>query len=195
MDCSGYRELISAQLDGETSDLEDAALAAHLRGCRGCSGFQVDARGLQAMRIAASPPVPDQTTAIVRAMRTPARSLGWDLLRGLVAALGLARIAGALGMFLAGGARPHASVELAAAELAVGVGLLIVAIRPSLAPGLVAMLTVLAAATVIGGAGDVMAGRVSWHHELLHVLDAVAAFVVWRLSVRSRTWRGIAVPA
>jgi len=199
MDCTGYRELISAQLDGEVTEVERSALRDHLNACQGCRSFEADAVVVnRAVRVVPSPVVPDQTAVIMRAMALPARSLSGDLLRAAVAALGLARIASAVALFVSvvAAGSSHTSMELAAADLAIGAGLVLVAARPELASGLVAVLVVLAGATVFGGAGDVIAGRVAWNSELLHVVDAAAALLVWRLSLRRLRSRGrIAIPA
>ena len=44
LDCERIREAISAQLDGELSDLEAARLRAHLERCQDCSEFEASAR-------------------------------------------------------------------------------------------------------------------------------------------------------
>ena len=199
MDCTDYRELISAHLDGEAAESEQALMYTHLAGCDSCRRFEADGHALnRGVRLAASPNVPDQTASILRAIGTPKRSLASDLLRALVAALGLARVAQALVLFVtaSGSGGSHARIELAAAELAIGVGLILVAVRPALGAGLVGVLAVLAAATAVGGAGDVISGRVALNGELLHLIDALAALVVWRLSVhRPRPRRRVAVIA
>ena len=43
--CERARAWVSLCLDGELSELEDALLAAHLRGCAACSGYEESVRG------------------------------------------------------------------------------------------------------------------------------------------------------
>lgn len=44
--CEDVREALSARLDGEEVPLSDAAVDAHLAGCRGCEAFRVGAARL-----------------------------------------------------------------------------------------------------------------------------------------------------
>jgi predicted anti-sigma-YlaC factor YlaD len=41
-DCQRAREAVSAQLDGELSELGSARLSAHLRGCDACTAFALE---------------------------------------------------------------------------------------------------------------------------------------------------------
>jgi hypothetical protein len=49
---------------------------------------------------------------------------------------------------------------------------------------LVVVLAVLAVATVFGAVADAAAGRVGWTDELVHLVDAAGAVILWRLSTR-----------
>jgi predicted anti-sigma-YlaC factor YlaD len=53
-DCDRAREAVSAQLDGELSELGSARLAAHLRGCRACTAFALEAASITT-RLRAAP--------------------------------------------------------------------------------------------------------------------------------------------
>ena len=58
LDCERIREAISAQLDGELSDLEAARLRTHLERCEDCSEFEASARfATDALRAAPLEPV------------------------------------------------------------------------------------------------------------------------------------------
>ncbi len=185
MACNDFRELISASLDGETTDVERNTLGSHLSGCASCRDYEATASALhRQFRIAAVPAVPDLTAPILAAMATPAPTFRTDLLRALTAGLGVTKIATALGLFIAafGSTGVHSGTELAAVDLAIGVGFLLAAWKPERATGLVPVLAVLAIATLVGGAADVAAGRVAASTEAFHLLDGVGAVLVWRLS-------------
>lgn len=47
-DCSRARESMSAQLDGELSELGSVRLSAHLRDCSGCSAYALELGGITA---------------------------------------------------------------------------------------------------------------------------------------------------
>jgi predicted anti-sigma-YlaC factor YlaD len=200
MDCTGYHELISARLDGEAGEVEGRALDDHLGHCAACRRYDSEASAMhRRLRIAEVPAVPDQTTRILATIAAPRPTFGNDMLRALLAGLGVAKIAAALGVFLAavsGGAAIHTGTELAAVDLAIGAGLLLAAWRPAKATGLVPVLAVLAVATLVGGVADLAAGRVTLGSEAFHLFDAVGAFLVWRLSLPyADRRRGTPIPA
>ena len=65
MDCDALREALSARLDGEDPGVDDAALDAHVAGCRACRAWAEDAAALHRLvRVRAADPVPDLTAAI-----------------------------------------------------------------------------------------------------------------------------------
>ncbi len=187
MDCQDFRVLISAGLDGEATPLEEAAVAEHLATCAECRRFEDESRAVvTAMRVGEAPVVPDQTAAILQSFDRPEVPLRVDILRVLVGTMGLMRIVTALGLFADAfaGVSTHAGTELAAMEVAIGIGLIFAAARPARSGALVVVLTVLALATVLGAVADVTAGRVDWADELIHVVDAAGAVLLWRLSTR-----------
>jgi predicted anti-sigma-YlaC factor YlaD len=189
VDCQGFQLLISARLDGETNDLEDAALSEHLAKCSACREFEGEAGSLVArLTIKEAPLVPDQTARILQTYHRPRVSFRYDLLRVLVGTLGLIRITAAIGLFSAGFSGVtggHVGTELAAAEMAIGVGLVFASVRPARSGALAVVLAVLAVATVFGAVMDASAGRVGWVDELAHFVDALAAISLWRLSTRT----------
>jgi predicted anti-sigma-YlaC factor YlaD len=187
VDCQGFRVLISANLDGEATPLEEAAVSDHLRTCAECRRFEEESRSVvTAIRVGEAPVVPDQTAAILQSFDRTDVPLRVDILRVLVGTLGLMRIVTALGLFADAfaGMSSHAGTELAAMEVAIGFGLIFAAARPARSGALVVVLAVLALATVMGAVADVTAGRVDWANELIHVVDAVGAVLLWRLSTR-----------
>jgi len=53
-DCQRARESVSAQLDGELSELGSARLSAHLRGCEACTAYALELASI-ATRLRAAP--------------------------------------------------------------------------------------------------------------------------------------------
>jgi anti-sigma factor RsiW len=53
-DCQRARESVSAQLDGELSELGSARLSAHLRGCEACTAYALEVSAI-ATRLRAAP--------------------------------------------------------------------------------------------------------------------------------------------
>jgi predicted anti-sigma-YlaC factor YlaD len=195
MRCDACREALSARLDGvESADLDGAAVDAHLTGCGGCRRWAADAERLhRSMRLRPADPVPDLTSAIMAAAPAVASRgplnvggrLEWARYCLLVVAV--TRLLLALPVIVFGesaGVSVHAARELASWDMALAVGLLVVAWRPRLAPGMLAFAATLAAALVVTTTIDVVAGRVAALGESTHALDLAGIGLVWLLARR-----------
>ena len=69
MDCQGYREVLSARLDGEAGDDERAAAEDHLAGCASCRAFADGADRLGRLaRVGPADSVPDLTDRVLAAL-------------------------------------------------------------------------------------------------------------------------------
>ncbi|MEJ8279961.1 zf-HC2 domain-containing protein [Pseudonocardia spirodelae] len=69
MDCQLYREVLSADLDGEAAAGERAAAAEHLAGCASCRAFRDGAARLgRPSRVGPADPLPDLTDAVLAAL-------------------------------------------------------------------------------------------------------------------------------
>ncbi|MBN9794032.1 hypothetical protein DMP17_36425 [Pseudonocardia sp. TMWB2A] len=69
MDCQGYREVLSACLDGEAGDDERAAAEDHLAGCASCRAFADGADRLGRLaRVGPADPVPDLADRVLAAL-------------------------------------------------------------------------------------------------------------------------------
>ncbi|OLM32665.1 hypothetical protein Ae717Ps2_3560c [Pseudonocardia sp. Ae717_Ps2] len=69
MDCQGYREVLSARLDGEAADDERAMAEDHLAGCASCRAFTDGADRLGRLaRVGPAEPVPDLTDRVLAAL-------------------------------------------------------------------------------------------------------------------------------
>ncbi|GAA4884933.1 zf-HC2 domain-containing protein [Saccharopolyspora cebuensis] len=175
MDCSTFREALSARLDGETGPVPDEALDRHLLRCPDCRAWDERITGLRrGMLVREAPPVPDLTERITAAAR-PKRG---RLLRGALgvvavaqSGLGIAQLLGAAGVH--GAHSTHLSNESAAWNLAIGIGLLWAALRPRAAGG---QLPAFAGFTLIIGAvsaADLLGGHVTAGRVFSHVLVAI----------------------
>ncbi|TCP49952.1 putative anti-sigma-YlaC factor YlaD [Tamaricihabitans halophyticus] len=180
MDCSSWREALSARLDNEEGPLSSQAVDQHLRTCASCQLWWQEANRLRrTMRLVPAPPVPDLSSQIL-AIAPPPRRERWGLRLTLAVialvqcGLGFAQLFGissAHGTH-AGVSALHLSNESAAWNLAVGIGLLAAAMRPRLAAGLVPALlgftVLLGSVSIVDLVGDaVTVGRVVSHTVLL----------------------------
>ncbi|MER7893248.1 zf-HC2 domain-containing protein [Micromonospora sp. NPDC094482] len=184
MGCEQWREMLSAQLDGEETAAERAAAETHLTECRDCrTWFDQAAAVTRRARLSVSVPGPDLTDVVLGALpaRTPRRR--HRLVLTLRAALGLV---GALQLLVglaqigrgATGAHAHAAAgalasghlwhESAAWNVAVGAGFLFVATRRTPPTGLVPMLSAFVATLVLLSVNDMVTGRVDTSRLVSH---------------------------
>ena len=93
--CDRIRELCSAALDGELSELDDARLQSHLATCAGCSAFAATAA--QASLLVRATPlehpeeqivVPGRRLAVARKFQVVAAAAAVTMTVGLSAAIG-----------------------------------------------------------------------------------------------------------
>lgn len=73
-DCQRAREAVSAQLDGELSELGSARLSAHLRECDACAAYALDLASIST-RLRTAPLERPQTSVELPARRRPALQL------------------------------------------------------------------------------------------------------------------------
>lgn len=75
MGCEQWREVLSAQLDGEDTPGEQAAAESHLTGCGECRAwFDRAAAATRRARLSVSVTGPDLTESVLAALPSPARS-------------------------------------------------------------------------------------------------------------------------
>lgn len=198
MRCESIREALSARLDGEASDLGDAAVDAHLHTCRDCSAWSEELGVLHRMvRVREAEVVPDLTTAILgaapaasvtpwRAVRTERVSVArWALF--VVALTQLVLAAPALLLGEDAGATVHVARELGSFDVALAVGLLVAAWQPARAWGLLPVVAALA--LVMGGTAvlDVVRGTATSVGEAHHLLDLAGVAVLWWVAREDRS--------
>ncbi|MDQ1431877.1 MAG: hypothetical protein QOF40_2479 [Actinomycetota bacterium] len=190
MTCMQIHHAISARLDGEDPGLDEASVYGHLATCAGCRAFAHDAEALhRAVRLAPAPPIPDLTPAILAAIGQEDRASGGaetqHALRWILFAIAVTQIAVAIPALLFGsdaGLPVHAARHIGSFDVALGVGFLFAAWRPSRIPGLLPVAVALVVCLVGSSLLDVASGNTAALGEAQHVLDFVGLAVVWLLS-------------
>ena len=187
MNCTHIRQAISARLDGETLGVDSAALDSHLASCADCRAFTASAADLHgAMRLAPAPEIPDLTSGILTAIGAESTRDDTQLaLRWILAILALVQIAIAVPALIFGsdaGLPVHTARHLGSFDVALAVGFLFAAWRPSRIPGLLPVVFALVACLVGSSMLDVISGNTAALSEAHHVTDFAGLVVVWLLS-------------
>ncbi|MEH1015920.1 zf-HC2 domain-containing protein [Micromonospora sp. CPCC 206060] len=199
MGCEQWREILSAQLDGEETRAERAAADTHLAGCTACrQWFDRAAAVTRRVRLSPASPGVDLTDSILATMPRPTASRVRDrLIVGLRGALGLV---GALQLVLGlaqigrGPAAAHVHAgsgvlasghlwhEAAAWNVAVGAGFLFVAARRTAPTGLLPTLSTFVGTLVLLSVNDLVTGRVAPDRLVSHGFLLAGYAVVVALS-------------
>jgi predicted anti-sigma-YlaC factor YlaD len=195
MRCGECREVLSAELDGEASDLELEAASEHLTRCAACREFAARAARLHRQgRLAPAPEVPDLTADILTAIGVSERAeraastLGpLRLVLALVAVLEIATALPALVLGDDSGLTAHAARHAGAFALAIGIGFLYAAWRPRRTSGLLVIASALEASLVLASVLDVATGHASSLSEVQHAPEVVGLVTAWLLSRRAGT--------
>jgi predicted anti-sigma-YlaC factor YlaD len=197
MTCMQIRQGISARLDGEDAGLDDAALYGHLAQCSDCRAFSHDAEALhRAVRLAPAPAIEDRTPAILSAIGDDTTAHEWApavghdadtqrALRWVLVAIAIAQIAIAVPALVLGsdaGIPVHLARHIGSFDVALGVGFLFAAWRPSRIPGLLPVVVALVLCLVGSSLLDVAAGNTAALGEAQHLTDFVGLAVMWLLS-------------
>ncbi|HVM67422.1 MAG TPA: zf-HC2 domain-containing protein [Acidimicrobiales bacterium] len=181
--CEGYREAISARIDGEDPGLAAEPLARHLADCAGCRAFETDALGAtRRARLRSAEPVPDLTGAIMTAISASRRPLPTPFVIRLTLALVAAAQACSAIPALVGndsGATLHIAHEQGAWGLALAAGLAFAAWRPARAGALLPFLAVFVATMAALTLVDVVTGRVAPTAEVPHLMAAIGLALLW----------------
>jgi predicted anti-sigma-YlaC factor YlaD len=179
MACERWREMLSAQLDGEDDPADRPLVDEHLASCADCrqwldraatvnrltrTGVAVPAPDLTAAIMAAAPAAPAKRALITRSLAAGSLYLALAVVGAVQLILGLTQVGGG-----ASGANLHAGLdatpghlwhESAAWNVAVGAGFLFIALRRSRPTGLVPMLTAFVGMLLLLSINDLSAGRV-----------------------------------
>ncbi|HXY94932.1 MAG TPA: zf-HC2 domain-containing protein [Acidimicrobiia bacterium] len=203
MTCTHIRHAISARLDGEDPGIDDAVVDTHVATCAACRGFVASATRLhRATRLGAAPDVPDLTPAILAAIgdagQSPAPAPPDSAvpetqlaLRWVLATIAIVQIAVAVPALVFGsdaGLPVHTARHLGSFELAIAVGFLFAAWRPSRIPGLFPVVAALVACLAASSLLDVIAGNTAALSEAQHATDFAGLVVLWLLSRTLPSW-------
>ncbi|MGY1592920.1 zf-HC2 domain-containing protein [Geodermatophilus sp. SYSU D00708] len=206
MQCTPYREALSARLDGEHPGLPAGELDAHLASCAACAVWARRAELVtRRARLAPAPAVPDLTAAVLGALprelpgaAAAARArLAATALRLALLAVGVAQAGFAWPALASGAAAMSAPVHMAhesgAWNLGIAAAFLAVAAAPRLAAGALPFLGTAAVLLAVLTVADLRAGHVHADRALAHLVLLVGVALVATVAWRGRRRR--AVPA
>jgi predicted anti-sigma-YlaC factor YlaD len=180
--------------DGESGEIDDRLVAAHVARCPGCQSFKrsIDLERLgNSPTFARLPPVvemPDLSKSISKLTAAADRAAHWSVLRIVLAVVAAQVIAFALPALVLGeeqDAATHSARHLGAFGVAYGVALLVVVVRPARARSILPVALVLAGAQVIGAIVDLASGRIPLSGEVRHLPQLISVFLIWFLAVPS----------
>ncbi|MET8147923.1 zf-HC2 domain-containing protein [Actinoplanes sp. NPDC049668] len=199
MACERWREMLSAQLDGEDDPADRDRVDEHLSGCAGCrewleraaavnrltsTGLVADVPDLSAAIVAALPPAPGRRRG--RLLAAGPLYVALAAVGAVQLILGLAQVGGgASSLHVHSGldATPgHLWHESAAWNVAVGAGFLFIALRRSRPTGLVPMLTAFVGMLLLLSVNDLSAARVDGERLVSHGFVILGYLIVVALS-------------
>jgi predicted anti-sigma-YlaC factor YlaD len=197
------RAELSARLDGEQSEELANPLAEHLATCHSCQQWQRGAVTLTTrVRRAPSQGGPDRTAEILAAVLADQAPRPSRIRRRFLFQVraGLAAVtAGQFAVFIlpalvlghAGAGVPvHASHELGAFELAMTIGFVVAAFRPSLARGILPLVAVASGTLLILAVVDSALGYTTLSDEAPHLVTLAGALLVFLMARLSRGTEG-----
>jgi predicted anti-sigma-YlaC factor YlaD len=193
MRCDDARSALSAQLDGEAFSVPKRELDAHLGGCSLCGAWLEGAERITRTVRVQRVEVPDLTARILAAVRADGSlPVAKRALVGVAERLGLRWALGIItvvqlmlaipDLLGAVGHEAHAGREVAAFDIALAVGLLVVACYPEyarvFAPVVATLVVCFASASVL----DIMEGLITPDRVAVHSIALVQAGLVWLLA-------------
>lgn len=196
VDCDVAKEALSARIDGEREPVPAARVDEHLSTCESCRGWYTHAveQTQQLRRLAGRSQVAAVAAPSERA--APRRQLpsttAW--LRSTLAAVGVIQVGVAVAQAVGAnvGTSPaghhammggHLLNESTAWSAALGVIMIVAAVRPTAAAGLAGVLSVFTTILTAYVVNDAMAGAVSLDRMLSHLpalAGTILALLVWR---------------
>jgi predicted anti-sigma-YlaC factor YlaD len=203
MHCADYRELLSAQLDGEATAVESICLEAHLQICTSCHDWAADAACVaevtDAARIASTvelpPDLADRIVDRLPSLRRRHLDRPW-LLRAALCVTGCGQLAlgglsisaafntdSGLGAVQAGAGHTHLLRESAAWNAALGVAFIYVALRGGRPGNALTPLLAIYVAFVLGVAAvDLYIGDAHAPWETTHLLALIGLILIIQVS-------------
>jgi predicted anti-sigma-YlaC factor YlaD len=193
VNCSRWREAISALADGEQADIDERLVTAHIARCPACQSYREtiqSSTGIVLVSDAAD--MPDLSKTISKLNSAADRAAHWSVLRILLAVIAAQVVAFALPALILGeenGVATHSARHLGAFGVAYGVALFVVVARPARARSILPVALVLAGAQVLGAIVDLATGKIPLVGEVRHLPQIISVFLIWFLAVPS-TRRG-----
>jgi predicted anti-sigma-YlaC factor YlaD len=134
-------------------------------------------------------PVLDMTGRVVKAARLADRTSVWWVLRlglGVVSVQVIVLCAPALFLGHSAGSDAHSARHLGSFAVAYAIGLLVVALRPAKARGMLPLAAALAGCLAITAIIDISDGRVPAVTEFHHIPEIIGLVLVWLLARPAR---------
>jgi predicted anti-sigma-YlaC factor YlaD len=188
MPCNTARTAISARIDGEELGVDPVDLATHLERCTACRAFAREAESMHRdVRLARAPAVPDLTAPILASIAADHRPhpAHERALRITLAVVGVVMVVAAVPALVLGddsGLPVHAARHVGSFDLALAVGFLFAAWRPSRIAGLLPVVAALVACLVGTSLLDVLDGRAGALTETQHAVEVVGLAAAWLLA-------------
>ncbi|MCW2505133.1 MAG: hypothetical protein JWO79_3417 [Actinomycetia bacterium] len=186
MTCAQMRIAISALLDGEEPGIPRQRVRGHLASCPGCRDWQSGAQRVSTEALAQVPEPPDLTERVLAALpvaKPPLLGAGpLRVLRLALAVSAAAQLALAIPLLfsLASGGG-HQGREMASFDVAVAVGFLVAAARPSRAAALVPVALALVLCLFASAAVDLARENTQLTQEAGHLVVVLQAGALWLL--------------
>lgn len=186
MTCDPWLEAISARADGESPTIDGRLLDSHIATCASCRAFADNIHDLRrAAAVDLAVPVDDISGRIVKAARLADRNSVWWVLRlglGVVSVQVIVLSAPALFLGHSSGSDAHSARHLGSFAVAYAIGLLVVALRPAKARGMLPLAGALAGCLAITAIIDISDGHVPAVTEFHHIPEIIGLVLVWLLA-------------
>jgi predicted anti-sigma-YlaC factor YlaD len=189
VDCSRWREAISALADGEQAGIDERLVTAHVARCPACQSYRDTTQSSPGIALVSNTAeMPDLSKTISKLNAAADRAAHWSILRIVLAVVAVQVVAFALPALILGeehGVATHAARHLGAFGVAYGVALFVVVARPARARSILPVALVLAGAQVLGAVVDLATGKIPLVGEVRHLPQIISVFLIWLLAVPS----------
>lgn len=180
------RELLSAQLDQESTTDEEATANAHLGRCAQCQAWWSEIGQVnRVLRVRLAEAVPDLASGVLARAHPPTVGRRQWVRLCLAAVAAGELVLAAPGLLLGEGADSvHDARHLGSFGVALSIGLIYVAWRPARAFGILPIVVALAVTMFVSAVVDVAHGRTTSLSEAHHILEIAGLVLVWTLAGR-----------
>ena len=196
--CEAVRESLSALMDREWPSLRREQATEHLGACPECRSWQDRARdATRRVRLGFPAPPDGLAETIIGRVTSHPRSRWAVPLRIALAVVGLAIAVASLPALVYGvdpEAETHAAHELGSLNVALALALVLAAVRPRRAAGILPVFGGAVFLLVLTAGDDIVRGTTTWSHEAPHAL-VVAGFLLLLGLARTERDRTPVVPA